>query len=148
MDYVVIMCTPYSVRAGLVEKIVDDLSTVTAGREIMRKTVRLSRDDIAFIYPRMVNTIYFDLISECFTAGDSECIVLSGDGIHDRVNTVKGKIRFVDGMISANGLRGQYLAGEQRYEFFFHSTDSNNESDELGARFFGKEFAFADRPNE
>lgn len=140
MDYAVVLCTPYSVQKGIVNEILEDISSVTGCTVILRKTVTLTVQDIEIMYPRLIEHEVFSWIIGCLTVGDIECLLLVGDSIHAGINAIKGKFRYSGGRATATGLRAKFQKDAESFEFIFHSTDSNKESDEIGIRIFGEEF--------
>lgn len=140
VDYAVVLCTPYSVQKGIVREILHDITSVTEGKIVLRELVVLTIQDIEIMYPRLIEHEIFLRIVECLTSGVIECLLLIGDGIHERINNIKGKFRYSEGKASATGLRAKFQKDGESFEFIFHSTDSNRESDEIGVRIFGEEF--------
>lgn len=140
MDYAVVLCTPYSVQKGIVREILHDITSVTECQIVLRKSVILTVQDIKVMYPRLTEHEIFSRIVECLTSGDIECLLLIGDSIHTGINNIKGKFRYSEGKASATGLRAKFQKDSESFEFIFHSTDSNRESDEIGVRLFGEDF--------
>lgn len=140
MDYAVVICTPYSVQKGIVDDILEALDKLVVYKTLMRKMAKLTVEDVEIMYPRLVNHPVFANIVECLTGGEVECVLVTGVQVHERINDVKGKFRYVEGKAEATGLRQQFQKDDQSFEFIFHSTDSNRESDEIAVRLFGEEF--------
>jgi len=143
MDRAIIVCTPYSVRAGIVEKLLDELRNTIEYKIILRKRARLNVADVRAMYPQLVSAPFFPRIIECLTEGDAEYVLIMANRIHKKINAVKGKFRYDDGKILATGLRAKLQKDDKSFEFIFHSTDSNDESDKIGIRLFGRKYAVA-----
>lgn len=143
MDYSAIIFTPYSVRTGIVDEILKDLSCAVPYGIVWRKKVKLTVVDIETMYPRLVATHFFPRIIECFTGGEVECVLVVADKVHEKINSVKGKFRYEGGKASTTGLRAKFQRDSESFEFLFHSTDSNTETDEICSRLFGEEHAKA-----
>ncbi|MCX6778707.1 MAG: hypothetical protein NTU97_00540 [Candidatus Magasanikbacteria bacterium] len=146
MDYVVVLFTPYTVQSGLVESILFDIRQATPFHVLMQRRISLTLQHVRQLYPKLVTADFFPRIVECFIGGESEFVLLAAEGIHGKVNSIKGKFRFEDGVALATGLRQKYKKDEGSFEFIFHSTDSNAESEETTKCFFG-ETEFSDAKN-
>lgn len=140
MDYAVVLCTPYSVKKGLVNEILKEIVLATESKVVLRKTTILTIRDIELLYPRLITSEVFPRIIGCLMMGEVECLLLVGENIHTRINSIKGKFRYCEGRVSATGLRARFQKDGKSFEFIFHSTDSNRESYEIAARLFGEEF--------
>lgn len=146
MDYVVVIFTPYSVECDLVNKILLDLRGEIAFTEALRKRVELNEQDVEVLYPKLVNRPYFKDIVACMTGGSSEFVLIVADTVHQAVGQLKGKFMYNDGLAAASGLREKYRRDNHSFEFVFHTTDSNLESDQIGLRLFGLEYQDALKP--
>ena len=143
MDCSVIVFTPHSVRMGIVEELLHDISSMVEYKIVLRKKTSLTIADIEVMYPRLVKTSFFPRIIECLTGGEAECVLVIADKIHEKINAVKGKFSYSEGKASATGLRAKFQKDECSFEFVFHSTDSNNESSEICMRLFGEKYVVA-----
>ena len=140
MDRAVVLCTPHLVKEGLVDDLLVELKRKVSYRIIFRLSICLTGEDVEVLYPRLIHETYFPQIKECLLHGKAEFILISAENIHQRLNAVKGKFRYKHGITKASGLRKRYLKDCRKFEFIFHSTDSNEETDVIGIRLFGSAY--------
>lgn len=138
MDYSILVCTPRSVQTKIVEKILTALSHHFDFNIILRKTAELTIEDIEVMYPRLVTQPVFKQLAGCLMAGKVECVLVTAKDIHQKINAVKGYFRHDGQTACVSGLRAQFRKDERSFDFIFHSTDSNAESDLVGVRLFGE----------
>lgn len=143
MDHSSIICTPYSVQNGLVDEILNDIGSVTKYDLGLRRRVKLVEKDVELLYPKLITIPIFEKIVRCLIEGESEYLLVMGDNISNIIAGIKGKFSFRDGKASATGLRKKYQKDDISFEFIFHSTDTNQESDEIGEKLFGNDFRIA-----
>lgn len=139
IHYVAVLFTPRSLEYRLVGSIISDLMDGVSGLQVLfKERVVLQANDLRIFYPKLVCTEHFPWIVSCFTRGYSEFFLMSGHNVHVPINSLKGKFSFDygNGSACASGLRRKYRIDTVSFEFLFHSTDSDEETDVMGERLF------------
>lgn len=140
MEYVAVIFTPYSVQAGLADVILSEIGEKISFAIALRRRVCLSEQDVEILYPKLIDKSYFQDIVTCLIDGEAEFVLIVADSIQQKVGQLKGKFIYRDGSAVASGLRDKYKKDNNSFEFVFHTTDSNTESDEIGLRLFGLDY--------
>jgi len=140
MDHAAIVFTPYLVDLQLVDTVLDEIAQETHCSTHFRRHIYLTREDVEALYPELVLSPLFPMITECLTSGRAELAVVIGEGIHLKLRQLKGKFRYEGGCASATGLRKKYQKDLSSFEFILHTTDSSEETDEIGVRLFGEDY--------
>ncbi|PIV50619.1 hypothetical protein COS18_04470 [Candidatus Falkowbacteria bacterium CG02_land_8_20_14_3_00_36_14] len=140
MDYTALVFTPYSVRMGIVSIILSDIKKIVPYKMFYQGQVSLREKDVKIIYPKLIKKFYFPKIIQCLTGGEARFVLVAAPKIHSKINRLKGKFFYVDGVLIIDGLRRQYQKNGLDFEFIFHSTDSNAETDEIGRHLFKEKY--------
>lgn len=140
MEYSSIVCTPYCVAEVKTDNLLSDISEIVPFVIYLRRKVKLELDDVKVMYPRLISHHVFSKIVDCLTAGESEFILVGGENISNSINASKGKFAINNGIVVSTGLRKKYQKDDVSFEFVFHSTDSEQESADIGVRLFGQNY--------
>lgn len=137
--YAAVLFTPGSLEYDLVDSIMAELiSGICDAKIIFKERVILTIEDLRVIYPKLVDTQHFPWVTSCFTKGESEYFLISGYNVHECINQMKGKFSFDYERLHslASGLRERYQIDKSRFDFLFHSTDSDEETEVMGRLLF------------
>jgi hypothetical protein len=140
MDRVAIIFTPFSTKEKLTELILNDIKEIVPLSVCFIGSVKLEESDICVLYPSLTDIPALQMIVNCLISGVSKFVLIAGGNLHSVIKDIKGKFRYENGIATASGLRLKYQRQKEMFEFFFHTTDSNAETDEIGTRLFGKSY--------
>lgn len=140
MNRVAVVFTPYSVRTGLVDALLNDIEKENGCTVILRRRIALTQGDVEALYPTLVTRDFFPLIIGCLAGGVAEVVILITEELHSRISQVKGRFRYENGAVFVTGLRQKHQKDGHSFEFILHTTDSNSETNEIGERLFGDEY--------
>lgn len=140
MNYIGLLFTPHSVRTLIVDKILCDYAKNISFEIFFRSMLTMSRGDVEFLYPKHVKASFFEDIVTCFTSGLSEYVLIKTYSCHQDISLLKGRFYEKGDVKCATGLRLKYQLNMSDFEFMFHSTDSNIDSEHFHMRMFGQGF--------
>ena len=140
MDCTAVIFTPYSTAGKIVDAVLNDIHQLIPSEIVFRRKAELNEEDVEFMYPKLVDESFFHNIVQCLTGGSSEVVVLRGEHIHAVMDGVKGKLPQTNYADNPSGLRSKYRRDDSSFEFVFHTTDSNDETDLICTRLFGAKY--------
>lgn len=138
MDKVAVIFTPYAVTSLLVGRVMDEISQEVSSVTLFRRKLTLHRKDVEQLYPLLVSHPLFPKIVSCFTSGEAELLLITGVNVCARIRAIKGLFRYNGGKVQTTGLRKKYQKDEFDFEFIFHTTDSEAETEAIFVWLFSR----------